>query len=512
MNRERPHWHAWPVGFLLAALFHGGSWALTDEEIFRDFRFNFINPGARALGLGGAFIAAADDATAAQANPAALHYVFRNEFFAEFRRVEPETQFFLPSGTIGDIRNVNSLSLPFLELRATTNREDASLLSFASFAYPFRLGTRRGTLALSRHVVLDVENSLRDKGLDTNLCFSVADFPIWVNPQASCARVPPGVQQYAVANVVDGNLKAELLHYNLGLSFSIVRDFSIGATATYATLDMKSLVTSTTTDPRGILFSRHPRLDTGSGFTPIQFRTAIDGSDEAFAYTLGLHWHPDSAFPSGYSPIRFGLVYRKGAELSVKETEAEQDPATQQFVPIGDFDNVLRVPDRFGIGTSFEAAEHWTFALDVERIQFSDLLEGFRPGVNFFTGPTLAGVTQIDSQSLVFEVDDATVVHAGVEFFFRSRGAWGHAFRAGYFNAPDNRIRLTQVRSLHPEIGPQIEAIFKDVFRGGEDQDHYTVGFSLNAPVGIQVQFAADFADDEKQYVASAIYRFGKTR
>ena len=30
--------------------------ALTDEEIFRDFRFNLINPGARSLAIGGAFI------------------------------------------------------------------------------------------------------------------------------------------------------------------------------------------------------------------------------------------------------------------------------------------------------------------------------------------------------------------------------------------------------------------------------------------------------------------------
>ena len=32
--------------------------AITDEAIFRNFRFNFVNPGGRALGLAGAFIAA----------------------------------------------------------------------------------------------------------------------------------------------------------------------------------------------------------------------------------------------------------------------------------------------------------------------------------------------------------------------------------------------------------------------------------------------------------------------
>ena len=36
------------------------------------FEFSFSNPGARAMGLGGAFAALADDATAAFANPAGL--------------------------------------------------------------------------------------------------------------------------------------------------------------------------------------------------------------------------------------------------------------------------------------------------------------------------------------------------------------------------------------------------------------------------------------------------------
>ena len=34
--------------------------------------FNLQNPGARAMGIGGAFISLADDSTAAQANPAGL--------------------------------------------------------------------------------------------------------------------------------------------------------------------------------------------------------------------------------------------------------------------------------------------------------------------------------------------------------------------------------------------------------------------------------------------------------
>ena len=44
----------------------------TDLEALAGLTFNFRNPGARSLGMGGAFLGLADDATAAEANPAGL--------------------------------------------------------------------------------------------------------------------------------------------------------------------------------------------------------------------------------------------------------------------------------------------------------------------------------------------------------------------------------------------------------------------------------------------------------
>ena len=78
------------AGLVVAIACAGNAWALTDEEIFREFRFNFVIPGGRASGLGGAFVAAADDATAAEANPAALHYISRYELFLEYRLDRPD--------------------------------------------------------------------------------------------------------------------------------------------------------------------------------------------------------------------------------------------------------------------------------------------------------------------------------------------------------------------------------------------------------------------------------------
>lgn len=500
---------------LLLVLAPGTARALTDEEIFRDFRFNFINPGARAVGLGGAFIAAADDVTATQANPAALHYVFRNEFFMEFREVRPEAQVFAEA--TGDPVSPSPI---FLDLQSVNDRQDASLASFASFAMPFKIGSRRATFAVSRQAVLDVESSLGDPATGTTrLRFSTSDYPVWVNPGGlDCGTA--GAEQYTVCNNVAGSGTIELIHYNLGLSYSFVDDFSVGLTATQVTLDMVSDVINTTEDPRGVLFTIHPRLETGAGvFAPIQTRTQIDDSDSALAYTVGLHWHPDRAFPGGVSPLRLGLVYRRGADLAVEESKTRFNGTS--FVPFDPaeptFRNTLREPDRVGIGASYEVAKHWTFALDLEQIQYSDLLKNYRSGVNFFTDGSISFNTSgtVTINQLKFDVDDAAVLHAGAEFFSTSQRGWGYAVRAGFYNAPDNRIRLTDVSvtSTDPLVtAPLLEGVLRDVFRGGEDVNHFTAGLSLNTPAGFQMQFAGDFADTGNEFLASAIYRFGKVR
>jgi len=57
------------------------------------FEFSFSNPGARSVGLGGAFAALADDATAAFANPAGLTQLLASEISLEGRRSSHSTPY-----------------------------------------------------------------------------------------------------------------------------------------------------------------------------------------------------------------------------------------------------------------------------------------------------------------------------------------------------------------------------------------------------------------------------------
>jgi long-subunit fatty acid transport protein len=82
---------------------------------------NPVGSGARATGMGGAFIGVADDATAASWNPAGLIQLERPEISAVYQYFKREQSY-------------NSEEHPEIE---TTNRMDAGALNYASAALPF---------------------------------------------------------------------------------------------------------------------------------------------------------------------------------------------------------------------------------------------------------------------------------------------------------------------------------------------------------------------------------------
>src|SRR5256885_15298657 len=98
----------------------------TDIESLSGLQFNFGNPGARSLGMGGAFLGLADDASAAEANPAGLTILRKPEVSLETRNYQ-EKQVFTTSGTFPDI--------PRTAFSHYSQRAD---ISFASFVYPVK--------------------------------------------------------------------------------------------------------------------------------------------------------------------------------------------------------------------------------------------------------------------------------------------------------------------------------------------------------------------------------------
>src|SRR6476620_7704479 len=92
----------------------------TDIESLSGLQFNFGNPGARSLAMGGAFLGLADDASAAEANPAGLTILRRPEISVEARNYV-EAQLFSMSGTF-----------PAVERTVFTHYSDRVVVNFAS--------------------------------------------------------------------------------------------------------------------------------------------------------------------------------------------------------------------------------------------------------------------------------------------------------------------------------------------------------------------------------------------
>lgn len=501
-----------PLGALCAVillLFPAGSArALTDEEIFRSFRFDFTNPGARSLGMGGASVAAVIDSTAAEANPAGLHYVDEAEFFIELRTVDTTDEVFTSNfGSLAVDLTTGERNLPYLALTSAADTETRTDVSFLSFAWPFHLGRSgtRLTVAGSRHVTLSQDRSLPAGGAGTAARFSFDTFPNTVNGNT--------IEAYSVNTPVTGDSSLEIIDWNVGASLAVHSDFSIGATITYATLDATMDTLTQVEDPAQLFVDpTHPRLPAQSSVD--LYTTSINDTDNDMTFSIGIHWHPDSLYATGFSPWRFGAVFRQGARFEVTET------TTLNQVPDETFSNTIVVPDRFGLGVSYRTKRHWIVTADFERVEYSDLMDGFQSGVNYLTSGRVAGdAFPIDpNQQVQFTIDDGTIYRIGVEYIHQIGGLpagvvpvslhsgrhlsiWG-----GYYRTPDDIIRMTQFNSTDPDVN----AVYLDAFRGGEAVDHLTAGIGYSTGRH-RFQMAAETSDEGHQLAGSYVLTFGRS-
>lgn len=431
----------------------GSAFALTDEEIFRDFRFNLINPGARSLGLGGAFISLADDATAAQANPAGLGYLRTREFFVELRVLDSgsettDIQDALPGGGTTTVLT-------------GTDPEDVVSPSFASAVFPID----KVILAISRQVVLRTTNA------------TLNSFTIAFGASGSGTSTAEGT----------GSIDVTQTNWNGSIGFRVNDRLAFGGSIVVGRLDVTSEVENLVFDPNGN-FSGTPIIE-----PTLDLRTRIDDRDQAYGFNAGVLVRPKPAFS-------VGAVYRRTPKFTVVETidpgvdtdgDGDFDEGIDVFNVrgvIGDeFDNQFNIPDSYGISGSWHATEKWTFAMDVERVQYSDLVDGFVPGVNVLTG--------FDAE---FTADDATDYRLGGEYVMLARGHLPIAFRAGVFTVSDSTVRAL-------DTGTGAFATPAS-FPGRDREIHGSIGLGVGWERQ-QIDLGLELGNSGNQFVASYIFK-----
>lgn len=431
----------------------GETGGLANTETFGGFEFNFNNPGARALGMGGAFIAVADDATAVVTNPAGLVILQRPEIAGEVKF----TEF---TNTIQAFTNTREEGLAGIS-HSRDFDNSVTTPSFFSFVYP----TERLVVAVYVRELVNFKSSFTTEGvflLDPRTGGAARLFPVKSDLDITALDFGAGVG----INLA----KVNPLLPNLGVSIEL----------SHATVNSKLQRFGLF----GGRFSGPPDFSDSN----ILRNILVSGSDISAGFNVGALWRP-------MKDLSVGAVFRRGPEFNMLQT-LEDGPAlcgpTGRFpfqcAPRRIFNFTLKVPDVYGFGVSYRLFDRLTIGLDVVRILYSQLFKNFS---------VIEGSTRPED----YRLDDATEIHVGAEYVFFLRNI-PFAVRAGFFTDPDHKIRYT---------GPVNTADGKTeriLFPGGKDVNHFTGGFGFVLIPGLQIDFATNQSETVKEFVISTVYRF----
>ena len=294
-----------------------GDKGLTNSETFSGFQFNFNNPGARSLGMGGAFVAVADDATAVVANPAGLVILQRPELSAEVKFQKYVNTIEAFSNTPADAFGQNFRSKDFDDSVVTP--------SFFSFVYP----TERLVVAAFVRELINYKSNFDTQGA------------FFVDPtNGTAAQLLP----------VKSELEIQALNFGLGTGLNLAKENpllpNIGASIEFSVGRIRS------------------KLDRFNLNGTLASTEAIDGTDLGIGFNLGALWHPSK-------DLGFGVVYRRGPRYDVQQTIAF--PGGPTFVE----DFGFKVPDVVAAGVSYRFFERLTVAFEATYIQYSQLVRNF---------------------------------------------------------------------------------------------------------------------------------------
>ena len=445
-----------------------------DIEALSGLQFNFGNPGARSLGMGGAFLGLADDASAAEANPAGLTILRKPEVSIEARNYL-EQQLFTTSGTFPEVERT-----PF------THHSDRVVLTFASFVYPIKnkftiggyyhepLNNEGGGVVVARqdpitgdvtplpNFYLPAENNqiiggpitrqeCLDRRRNTNNPFNCLEF-----------RIDPFVSALSVRQRTFGLAGAWQLHPKL----------SVGATVRHQRF-LESAFTFRYTpqlDPRQIVVQATARVEDGQV-------DIVEATDTTFA--LGFKWAP-------HARVSVGGVYKQGPQFDAPLFYADTTTAFE----FGQVANTsFHIPDVAGIGVSFRPIDPLTINVDAVHVTYSNLVDDF---VSINSTVRALGEPP-------FEANDVTEIHVGAEYFFTTKIPI--AIRGGYWRDPKHSVEWAGPLNHQQFIA---EAM---LYPEGEDQDHFSIGAGIAWP-RFQIDAAYDTSKHYKVGSISLVTRF----
>lgn len=336
--------------------------------------FNIMGAGARAMGMGGAFTAIADDATAASWNPAGLAQLTKPEASLVYDTYSGEVNY-QDEGSY-DFSD-SGLSYTYEDLDDTADL-DYDALSFASFLYPFEIG---------------------DRFLVTQFSYSrLSNFPDVDNPYTYVYEwSDESGPLYTESNAWDlqSNFSGGIDAYTVSLATDLSPKFHLGISLNYLQADVKL------TRDYALAYSD----STGESYADAwQETSGYDFSD--YYFDIGFLWKISDQFA-------FGGVYHSGFEADA-DFEFGDDP----------YAAAVEWPSGWGVGLAWRPTSAITLALDYsERAWSEGTVDWDDPQWEDTTFPYLYYDQQFDVSSIRFGFEYALVLGNNAVI----------PFRAGYF-------------------------------------------------------------------------------
>lgn len=445
----------------------------TDIESLSGLQFNFANPGARSLGMGGAFLGLADDASAVEANPAGLTILRKPEISLELRNFLT-TQTLATSGTFNE-------NLQRTDFTSFSKRAD---VSFASFVYPIR----NFALAVYYHEPLNNEaagavQAIRNPftgeilfGKDIPNFFFARDAKKAVTAQ-QCLDIQNKDLNDPFSCVefqVDPYLTAvQVTQRTWGLGGALkLKNLSIGASVRFQ--QFHEVAATSRTDPFG-----NPKALVVQATGLVDDQGALQlKNQKQLTFTTGFKWEANEKFS-------VGGVYKKGARY-VTPTFAETVSNNFNFQKLAD--TTFHIPDIAGVGISVRPIPVLTFNVDAVHVKYSNMVDNF---------VSING--EVRALSHPYSANDVTELHAGGEYFFSTKIPL--AIRAGYWRDPPHATKF-----IGPQSDPQFigDAI---LFPGSKTQNHRSIGAGLAWP-RFQIDAAYETSPKYKVGSLSMVTRF----
>lgn len=422
-------------------------------------RIEFITPGARASSVGGAFIGAAQDETAAAINPAGLTYL--SGAGASLHQRNARKTFREPEG---------SPESPDLKSKFSNNDFNQSMVS----AF---IPLRGITIAIYHQVLLDSRF-----GFETQQFFTDSSPP-------TTRRLLGGLGNFSGKQV---SLDLEMINDGVALGLPLSSRLSLGITGRTSILRF-NLNEQTFLDTR-ISARNFPQ---GNSAETVYSLTTVDKVDVKVGFSAGLLYKliKDRFFVGAvyhYNP-KFNL----NSEIFLPERVVQSATETLTLPALSPENTAfkLAIPDRFGVGLYYVLSKRFRVMFDVTRVTYSDLLNGNDRNIvndDVFNPQTQRYEDPDNRPDLT--VADVTEIHAGMEVLFKIPKFGLIPLRLGVYSDPGH-----QVHAISKE--PDLRRLFPE----GEDRTHvaFGAGFVLNSHLKFDVSL--DFARDRFEVLGSAL-------